>query len=212
MDNLNISNRYRLEKGFLGAHSDIGGGYKDGDLSDVSLVWMANEANKLYKNQGIKAEIKLNTDDKRISNPIVHDSIGVERAGGTIIFSPSRQFHWAGTENGNIEQFANIPHLKFNWQNSLSYQPKGATRFNDIRRLSDDYMSRTFPTCGHIINDCPEVDRIRKFKGLDGEKQPTILYGKGAINNNERYILIQDYINWLKNNGYSLNGLSIKIQ
>ena len=95
--------KYRLEKGFLGAHSDIGGGYKDGDLSDVTLVWMANEANKLYKSQSTKTEIKLNTNNKRISNPIVHDSIGVERAAGTIIFGPSRQFRWAGAENGSIE-------------------------------------------------------------------------------------------------------------
>lgn len=28
-----IDGKYRLEKGFLGAHSDIGGGYKSGDLS-----------------------------------------------------------------------------------------------------------------------------------------------------------------------------------
>ncbi|OBX83885.1 phospholipase effector Tle1 domain-containing protein [Moraxella nonliquefaciens] len=98
-----IDGKYRLEKGFLGAHSDIGGGYKDGDLSDVTLVWMANEANKLYKSQSTKTEIKLNTNNKRISNPIVHDSIGVERAAGTIIFGPSRQFRWAGAENGSIE-------------------------------------------------------------------------------------------------------------
>ena len=44
MDNLNISNKYRLEKGFLGAHSDIGGGYKSGDLSNVALMWMIKQA------------------------------------------------------------------------------------------------------------------------------------------------------------------------
>ncbi|OOS20704.1 hypothetical protein B0682_06125 [Moraxella lincolnii] len=202
--------KYRLEKGFLGAHSDIGGGYHEGDLSDVTLVWMANEANKLYKSQGTKTEIKLNTNDKRISNPIVHDSIGVERAAGTIIFSPSRQFRWAGTENGSVEQFTSIPHLKFNWEHSRSYQPKGVNRFDDIRRLSGEYMKRW--ACGPFINDCPEVDEIRAFKGIDGEGQPTILYGKGAIGNNQRYILIQDYINWLKNKGYSLDGLSVQIQ
>lgn len=205
-----LNGTHYLELGFLGAHSDIGGGYHEGDLSDVTLVWMANEANKLYKSQGTKTEIKLNTNDKRISNPIVHDSIGVERAAGTIIFSPSRQFRWAGTENGSVEQFTSIPHLKFNWEHSRSYQPKGVNRFDDIRRLSGEYMKRW--ACGPFINDCPEVDEIRAFKGIDGEGQPTILYGKGAIGNNQRYILIQDYINWLKNKGYSLDGLSVQIQ
>ena len=38
------SGKYRLEKGFLGAHSDIGGGYKDGDLSNASLMWMIKQA------------------------------------------------------------------------------------------------------------------------------------------------------------------------
>lgn len=36
--------KYRLEKGFLGAHSDIGGGYKEGDLSNVALMWMIKQA------------------------------------------------------------------------------------------------------------------------------------------------------------------------
>ncbi len=43
-DNKNRSNR--LERGFMGAHSDIGGGYAEGDLSDVSLMWIINEAKK----------------------------------------------------------------------------------------------------------------------------------------------------------------------
>lgn len=33
-----IGGKYRLEKSFLGAHSDIGGGYANGDLSDVATA------------------------------------------------------------------------------------------------------------------------------------------------------------------------------
>ncbi|MDI4498970.1 hypothetical protein E6P70_10170 [Moraxella nonliquefaciens] len=36
----------RIERGFLGAHSDIGGGYKSGDLSDLSLLWIIKRFNK----------------------------------------------------------------------------------------------------------------------------------------------------------------------
>lgn len=39
-----LNGTHYLELGFLGAHSDIGGGYKDGDLSNVSLMWMIKQA------------------------------------------------------------------------------------------------------------------------------------------------------------------------
>ncbi len=38
------SGKYRTEKGFMGAHSDIGGGYANGDLSNASLMWMIKQA------------------------------------------------------------------------------------------------------------------------------------------------------------------------
>ncbi|MGD9941834.1 MAG: DUF2235 domain-containing protein [Burkholderiaceae bacterium] len=35
---------YVIERGFIGGHSDVGGGESDGDLSDVALVWMVEMA------------------------------------------------------------------------------------------------------------------------------------------------------------------------
>jgi len=35
-----------VEKWFVGVHSDIGGGYAENSLSDISLLWMAEEAQK----------------------------------------------------------------------------------------------------------------------------------------------------------------------
>ncbi|MBC7414694.1 MAG: DUF2235 domain-containing protein, partial [Herminiimonas sp.] len=63
-----------IEKGFIGAHSDIGGGYMvasekyKGDLSDVALMWMVQQAGK--------AGVKFAAIDERyrlVTNPIVHD-------------------------------------------------------------------------------------------------------------------------------------------
>ncbi|MBT3017804.1 MAG: DUF2235 domain-containing protein [Candidatus Thiodiazotropha endolucinida] len=34
----------RIERGFIGAHSDIGGSYAEGDLSDVAFMWMVRQA------------------------------------------------------------------------------------------------------------------------------------------------------------------------
>lgn len=62
----------RIERGFLGAHSDIGGGYGTGDLSDVALMWMLEEAGK----QGIHVDRELvnRMGWNAVTNPVVHDS------------------------------------------------------------------------------------------------------------------------------------------
>jgi len=57
----------RYEDGFPGAHSDVGGGYDDGDLSDGSLVWM-------WKH-GVAAGAPfgpLPLDQTVITNPVEH--------------------------------------------------------------------------------------------------------------------------------------------
>ena len=63
----------RVEKGFIGAHSDIGGGYAGsggdgGDLSDVALNWMAAQATAA----GVNLEA-LKPDQLKVTNPILHD-------------------------------------------------------------------------------------------------------------------------------------------
>ena len=68
----------RMEKGFIGAHSDIGGGYAGtggdgGDLSDVALNWMFEQA-KTATGGKMKA---LEPDQLKITNPILHDETRV---------------------------------------------------------------------------------------------------------------------------------------
>lgn len=66
----------RIERGFVGSHADIGGGYGTGDLSDVALMWMVQQA----KSSGVSASIN----DQKIrsagwdvvSSPILHDKSG----------------------------------------------------------------------------------------------------------------------------------------
>ena len=60
-----------VEQGFVGAHSDIGGGYDDSDLSDIALQWMYNQA--------IDAGVllgALDTEHTTISRPVIHDERG----------------------------------------------------------------------------------------------------------------------------------------
>jgi hypothetical protein len=61
----------RIEKGFLGSHSDIGGGFGTGDLSNVALMWMIGQAN----GDGIQFKQKTIQDNEwdQIKNPVLHD-------------------------------------------------------------------------------------------------------------------------------------------
>lgn len=58
----------RLERGFVGAHSDIGGGYADGDLSDLALMWMVQRA----REAGV-AMNELAPAQRQVTRPVVHD-------------------------------------------------------------------------------------------------------------------------------------------
>jgi len=71
-DNATVANSTsRIERGFVGAHSDVGGGYGEGDLSDVALMWIIQQADK----QSIKfdEELMKNNGWSVVTNPIVHD-------------------------------------------------------------------------------------------------------------------------------------------
>lgn len=59
---------YREERGFIGGHSDIGGGYSTGDLSDIALQWMYTKA--VAAGVGM---IPLESRQLTISSPIIHD-------------------------------------------------------------------------------------------------------------------------------------------
>lgn len=59
---------YREERGFIGAHSDIGGGYSVGDLSDIALQWMYKKA--MAAGVGMAP---LRAEHSTVSAPILHD-------------------------------------------------------------------------------------------------------------------------------------------
>ncbi|MBZ2210049.1 DUF2235 domain-containing protein [Massilia sp. R798] len=58
----------RVEMGFIGSHADIGGGYAEGDLSDISLNWIYLQASRL----GIKM-MPLDHADTVLTNPVLHN-------------------------------------------------------------------------------------------------------------------------------------------
>ncbi len=62
------TSQYRQERAFIGAHSDIGGGYATGDLSDLALRWMHTQA--------VAAGVRmapLLEEHLTVSAPLLHD-------------------------------------------------------------------------------------------------------------------------------------------
>ncbi|MET0068882.1 MAG: DUF2235 domain-containing protein [Candidatus Thiodiazotropha sp.] len=86
----------RIERGFIGAHSDIGGGYAEGDLSDVAFMWMVQQA----ENAGVEMDRGYisGLGWHRVTSPIVHDSVGVCPAWPICFSGPDREIMYS---NGN---------------------------------------------------------------------------------------------------------------
>jgi hypothetical protein len=59
----------RIERGFIGAHADVGGSYAEGDLSDVALGWMHAQA----RTAGVRMR-ELPGEYRRVTSPLLHDS------------------------------------------------------------------------------------------------------------------------------------------
>jgi hypothetical protein len=61
-----------VQRGFIGSHADIGGSYGTGDLSDVALNWIYEQA----KSSGVKMKswsAAGNSEWGVVTNPVLHD-------------------------------------------------------------------------------------------------------------------------------------------
>lgn len=66
------------QRGFIGSHADIGGSYGTGDLSDVALNWIVEQA----KTSGVKMKTWKQTGHVEwgvVTNPVLHDKGGSDR-------------------------------------------------------------------------------------------------------------------------------------
>lgn len=83
--------RTRIERGFLGSHSDIGGGFPEQDLSKVALAWMVEQAKT--------AGIRMNDDPSLhqiAANPVLHDKSTNLLSGGPTPSSEDREVRYMG--------------------------------------------------------------------------------------------------------------------
>jgi uncharacterized protein (DUF2235 family) len=77
-----------VERGFIGAHSDVGGGYADSDLSDVALQWMYQQAVGARVNLG-----SLSAEHHAVTNPIIHDERRADGFMGAICSGQQNRTH-----------------------------------------------------------------------------------------------------------------------
>jgi uncharacterized protein (DUF2235 family) len=102
---------------FCGMHTDVGGGYKEQELSDIPLIWMVDEA----KNAGLKIYPKHQVRVHPDADGFIHDS----RKGfwGSIYVRKER--HWNSKTHGKPVVHESVLLRKLNKQNSASppYSP-----------------------------------------------------------------------------------------
>lgn len=223
----------RIERGFMGAHSDIGGGYSDGDLSNVALMWMIDQAKKAgiqFNDQLIDVR-KYNV----VINPIVHDSTGNSvidaNLGGDGVnsmigpyFVPGRDFAWANDNSGNrinqhltgintteLKEYlkgykdpeteapsgVQVEHLVLNWKDTLEFQAKGQTKFQQFFKYEQQFTSDTDCKSIEFLGGCKPLTEYQKLKSNDKTGTATIVYD--AYNKDEA-IQITNYLNWIKAN------------
>ena len=120
-----------VEQGFIGAHSDIGGGYADGDLSDVALQWMYKQA--VSVGVGLSPLLK---EHKNISDAVVHDQrkiiVGLYNEDRAIYY-PDDPFAagnvCAVKVKGHCVQYATV---------EAAQRQKTAPQFEDLQRFIID--------------------------------------------------------------------------
>ena len=62
------SSATHITRGFIGSHSDIGGSYGSGDLSDVALIWMVAQAKLAHVQMD-----QLKSANRVVTDPLLHD-------------------------------------------------------------------------------------------------------------------------------------------
>lgn len=141
----------RIERGFLGSHADIGGGFgaNENQLSQVALLWMVNQV----KAAGIKMTdpAELHT---IIAAPVLHDKSDNQFSTNGAPTAPGiedRQVHY---QNGKTTMQMSMTGTGMTWtdtQKYISYLPAVANdRGQKVRFPSGDYATGTVDMRGYL--------------------------------------------------------------
>jgi hypothetical protein len=168
----------RIERGFIGAHADIGGGYPDDEqgLSLVALNWMVQQA----KNAGVTMKA---VDPIPMNDVVLHDQSNVIRVGDPRILAPKE-----------------VTHGDMSWTDYVfaeDREVRGATSGTSQRTMGFDNGGMVHADTLSYITWLPrEVEQLGKGTALDPRKLGNVT---GTVD-------MQGYLEWLRDpsNGYGL--------
>jgi len=104
----------RIEQGFLGSHSDIGGSFPQDDLAKVALVWMVDQANVA----GVKMQTLSASDLNIIGDPVLHDKSSNLLNGGPQQGSEDREVRYL---DGSIAKQRQAGTFGMSWSDTLPF-------------------------------------------------------------------------------------------
>jgi RHS repeat-associated protein len=179
----------RIERGFIGAHADIGGGYgaNENGLSTVALSWMVGQAQIAGVTMRQPPAIDMN-------NPVVHDQSNVIRFGNPRTAPPMFEvegFGFFGNPVYRTEDRLVQGAPSGNTQRTMGFGPPEAGGNRSLTNADSHQF---------IIYDPRPVD-IRQDTRITNQIPPIANSG-----NRTGRVDMQGYMSWLRSNGYVFAG------
>jgi hypothetical protein len=181
----------RIELGFLGSHADIGGGFKDNELSKVALAWMIEQATT--------AGVKM--DDTPIgigATAVLHDKSNNIQTGQPVdtcaLCTGGEDRTVNGAVSGSTERTMGFGASS----NSMTYADTQDPKNNFITYQDRSTLAR--------YTDADVWDE-KNNKGTKGVSSSMV----GKLNTDVTgTVNVEAYVAWLKLNGYDLNLLKVQ--
>ena len=181
--------RIRIERGFIGAHADIGGGYnsRENGLSKVALSWMVQQA----QNAGVAmnaSEISINMD-----NAVIHDQSNAIRYGNPLTSPRQMQIDLTMnlTEPFPVEDRQVRAGLGGGTQRTQIFGPPDPNGNNSLTNADTHAFINYTARPPNIRADTRETNNIAAIVNLQNRT--------GTVN-------MQNYMSWLRSHGYTFAG------
>jgi hypothetical protein len=192
----NVVGRVRVERGFIGAHADIGGGYgaNENGLSFVALNWMVGQAQIAGVTMRQPPAIPMN-------NPVVHDQSNMIRfgdprtapatfevrgglLGGSRVYRPEDRVV-QGAPSGTT-------------QRTMGFGPAEAGGNRSMTNAdTHEFITYQNRRPANIAQNTRPTNDIPGLQGVPGTLGPSNVTGT---------VDIQSYMSWLRSNGYVFTG------
>jgi RHS repeat-associated protein len=191
----NMTGRVRIERGFIGAHADIGGGYGDDNgLSNVALAWMVGQAQIAGVTMNVSG-IQIN-----MSNAALHDQSNVIRFGdprtAPPTFDVARMVY--GTNTRVVEDRRVNGGLGGGTQRTQTFGPAEAGGNRSMTNADTHALiNYTARRPNNIAQDTRRTNDIPGLQGAGNTPRPSNI--TGTVN-------MQQYMNWLRAHGYTFAG------